>query len=78
MKKTIYTLAILAFATISFSSCKKCIECTITDENSTQIGTSGEVCGNSDEIDDIKAVWEANNATYKAAGLDYTLKCEDK
>lgn len=71
MKKTIYTLAILAFATVTFSSCEKCIECTTMD-GTTEI-SSEEYCGSKDEVDAYKTTYEAAGAL---TGL--TKKCEDK
>lgn len=77
MKKMFSILALGLFGVLAFSSCQKCTTCKVMNGD-TEITSTGEVCGKQKDIDAAKASMEAANATYKAAGMDYTVVCTDK
>jgi hypothetical protein len=54
-----------------FSSCQKCIECTY--EYQGEKFSSGEICGNSKDIEETKKNWESSAKTFGA-----TATCLDR
>ena len=57
MRKILLLTVLSAFFAVGATSCKKCITCTYTFGGQTY--SSGEVCGNKDDIDAVEAQWEA-------------------
>lgn len=77
MKKTVLFLFALAFVGSTFTSCKKCMECTIFNEDGGVEDETGELCGKQEELDEAKAVWQAAVDEFDEIGLDYELVCTD-
>ncbi len=67
MKKVLLFGVAVAFAAVSFSSCKKCITCTY--EYLGVSYSSGEVCGKKSEIEDIEDTWKAYEETYEGVSV---------
>jgi hypothetical protein len=55
-----------------FSSCKKCISCSITDSNGNEIASDERTCGNAQQLEDARA--EANIRGNNVGG---TASCND-
>jgi len=74
MKKVLTILAIAAFA-FSFTSCKKCIECTIVAGGITT--SSQEYCGKKSEIQQFEDDWDDACALLKLFDPSLICSCKD-
>lgn len=77
MKKIAAALFVLAIMGSTFTSCKKCMECKIYDEDGDLADETGELCGKQEELDEAKAEWQDAVDDFVEIGLDYELVCTD-
>ena len=77
MKRIVLSLVVLMFIGSSFTSCKKCMECKIYDEENEVADETGELCGKQEELDEAKALWQESVDDFVEIGLDYELVCTD-
>lgn len=74
MKKATLFVAVLAFAAMSFTSCKKCSTCKYTWDagGTTSTYTYPEVCGKKSEVETYE-----KNAKAAATLVDGTVTCDN-
>lgn len=72
MNRFLVTAAILTISAISFTSCKKCTECTVFDKygNVDSALEDIETCGNKTEVDDAEQL-----AADYAVAIQGTYEC---
>ncbi|MEX0967775.1 MAG: hypothetical protein WD077_11095 [Bacteroidia bacterium] len=72
--KVLMCAAVLSFG-LSFTSCKKCTNCTIQDSDGNIVTgwDDAEACGSKDEIEDFEANCESISTT---TGGGYTCSCD--
>ena len=78
MKKALFSLSLIVFAAMSFTSCKKCQTCTTTVEQTVlginqKVSASEEYCG-----DDYNNAPAEGTTTNNVGGIDQkvTIACE--
>ena len=73
MKKSLFIALGCAFV-MSFASCERCMECSYEVPVIGTTQTSGEICGDKDEIETLEETWEAA----AAAAVGATATCVEK
>jgi hypothetical protein len=71
MTNTFRIILFLALTGI-FSSCKKCISCTITDSNGNEIAADERTCGNTQQLEDARA-----EAKIRGKNVGGTANCNE-